>query len=89
MVRGSGLGERLGRSAFRAAAFLGLSLVLLPLVLVCWLSFFSNEILSLPPEGYSLRWYEAALGQPQWLFSGSGVLGDRGEAGGFEGPLME
>jgi hypothetical protein len=23
------------------------------------------------------------------LFSGSGVLGDRGEAGGSEGPLME
>ena len=23
-----------------------------------------------------------------WLFSGSGVLGDRGEAGGSEGPLM-
>ncbi len=66
MVRGSGFGERLGRFAFRAAAFLGLSLVLLPLVLVSWLSFFSNEILSLPPEGYSLRWYEAALAQPQF-----------------------
>ena len=24
-----------------------------------------------------------------WLFSGSGVLGDRGEAGGSEGALME
>jgi len=67
MVRGSGFGERLGRFAFRAAAALGLSVVLLPLVLVAWLSFFSNEILSLPPEGYSLRWYAAALGQPQFL----------------------
>ena len=28
-------------------------------------------------------------GKPLWLFSGSGVLGDRGEAGGADGPLME
>ena len=67
MVRGSGFGERLGRSAFRAVAALGLSVVVLPLVLVAWLSFFSNEILSLPPEGYSLRWYRTALEQPQFI----------------------
>ncbi|CAA9231921.1 MAG: Spermidine Putrescine ABC transporter permease component potC (TC_3.A.1.11.1) [uncultured Acetobacteraceae bacterium] len=67
MVWGSGFRERLGRFAFRTAAALGLGLVLLPLVLVAWLSFFSNEILSLPPEGYSLRWYGAALAQPQFI----------------------
>jgi putative spermidine/putrescine transport system permease protein len=67
VVRGSGFGERLGRAAFRVAVALGLAFVLVPLGLVAWLSFFSNEILSLPPEGYSLRWYAAALGQPQFI----------------------
>ena len=32
-----------------------------------WLSFFTNEILSLPPEGYSLRWYRAIAGQRQFI----------------------
>src|SRR3954447_1137119 len=38
-----------------------------------------------------VRW-GAASGLPRYrctLFSGSGVVGDRGEAGGSEGPLME
>jgi hypothetical protein len=32
---------------------------------------------------------EPSLAKKVWLFSGSGVLGDRGEAGGADGPLME
>ena len=67
MVRGTRPGERLGRLAFWSVAALALSLVVVPLALVAWLSFFSNEILSLPPEGYSLRWYATALEQPQFL----------------------
>jgi hypothetical protein len=33
--------------------------------------------------------FRRLLALPVWLFPGSGVLGDRGEAGGSEGPLME
>jgi len=67
MVRGRGLSERLGRFAFAGAVALALTIILAPLVLVVWLSFFRNEILSLPPEGYSLRWYGALAAQRQGL----------------------
>lgn len=67
MVRGRAFGERLGRLAFAGTVGLALTVILLPLVLVVWLSFFTNEILSLPPEGYSLRWYGALAGQHQFV----------------------
>ena len=67
MVRGRALSERLGRFAFAGAVALALAIILAPLVLVTWLSFFRNEILSLPPEGYSLRWYGALAAQRQFV----------------------
>ncbi len=67
MVRGRSLSERLGRVAFASFVVATLTLILAPLVLVVWLSFFSNEILSLPPEGYSLRWYRAIANQRQFM----------------------
>jgi putative spermidine/putrescine transport system permease protein len=67
MVRGRGLSERLGRLTFAGAVSLALTIILAPLVLVVWLSFFRNEILSLPPEGYSLRWYGALAAQRQFV----------------------
>ena len=56
--------RRFGFNVVVAAAFL---LATAPLALVVWLSFVANEILALPPDGYSLRWYAAMLGQPQFL----------------------
>jgi putative spermidine/putrescine transport system permease protein len=41
--------------------------MVLPIALVLWLSFFRNEILSLPPEGYSLRWYSEIFAQRQFI----------------------
>jgi putative spermidine/putrescine transport system permease protein len=67
MVRGMRLSERLGRAAFGVAAWGALGFIVLPIVLVLWLSFFSNEILALPPDSYSLRWYSALAQQPQFL----------------------
>src|ERR1700756_1995022 len=67
MVRGRGLSERLGGPGVAAAVGIALTLILAPLVLVVWLSFFANEILSLPPEGYSLRWYGALGAQRQFV----------------------
>ncbi len=52
--------RRLGRLALNGAAALAMAYILLPLFFVTWLSFFNQEIPSFPPEGYSLRWYEAA-----------------------------
>lgn len=54
-------GVRLGRWALDGAAALSLGFILLPLVLVTWLAFFRQEIPSLPPEGYSLRWFAAVF----------------------------
>ena len=67
MVRGAFLSERAGRVAFRAAVGATFVFMLLPIALVLWLSFFANEILSLPPEGYSLRWYREVFAQRQFL----------------------
>jgi putative spermidine/putrescine transport system permease protein len=67
MVRGTGLRERIGRLTFDAAVVGTFVFMVLPIALVLWLSFFNNEILSLPPEGYSLRWYSEMLRQRQFI----------------------
>jgi len=51
-----------GRWLLNAAAGLSLAFILLPLVLITWLAFFRQEIPSFPPEGYSLQWFGAVLG---------------------------
>ena len=67
MVRGTTIGEQLGRLAFNVAVATAFAFIVLPIALILWLSFFYNEILALPPEGYSLRWYRAILDQPQFI----------------------
>ncbi|HEV2673165.1 MAG TPA: ABC transporter permease [Aliidongia sp.] len=67
MVRGTQLHERLGRLAYGAAVWAGFGFLLLPILLVLWLSFFSNEILSLPPDGYSLRWYTSLVAKREFV----------------------
>jgi putative spermidine/putrescine transport system permease protein len=64
----SGAGRRrLGRVALTGTAGLALGFVLLPLALVSWLSFFRNEVVSFPPEGYTLRWFPAILEQRNFV----------------------
>ena len=48
-----------GRIALKGAAAITLGYILTPLVFVTWLAFFRQEIPSFPPEGYSLRWFQA------------------------------
>jgi putative spermidine/putrescine transport system permease protein len=67
MVAGRSAAERLARLLFRLAVGGGFGFILLPIVLLLWLSVFRNEILALPPDGYSLRWYAALFTQPQFL----------------------
>ena len=40
--------------------------VLLPMVAVMWLSFFDQEVVSFPPEGYTWRWYVNAWEKKQF-----------------------
>lgn len=42
------------------------ALVILPMLAVFWLSFFSQEIVSFPPEGYTLHWYVNAWEKRQF-----------------------
>lgn len=57
----------LGRVALKGAAAISLGYILLPLFFVTWLSFFAQEIPSFPPDGYSLRWFEAVPGNERFV----------------------
>jgi putative spermidine/putrescine transport system permease protein len=56
----------LGGLALRAVTAITYAVMLLPIVFICWLSFFKNELLSFPPEGYTLRWFSALWLQSQF-----------------------
>jgi len=58
---------RLGRLVLNGAATLSLAFILTPLVFVTWLAFFRQEIPSFPPEGYSLRWFQAIPGNDRFV----------------------
>ena len=60
------LRKRWPRYALGAATAACYAVMLLPIFFICWLSFFKNEILSFPPEGYTLRWFKALWLQPQF-----------------------
>jgi len=56
-----------GRMALRAAAGISLAYILLPMFFVIWLAFFTQEIPSFPPEGYSLKWFRAILDNDRFV----------------------
>ena len=57
----------IGRIALLAAAAIGYGVILTPLLFVCWLSFFSNEIVTFPPQGYTLRWFAHIFDQNNFV----------------------
>lgn len=63
-IAGSG---RVGHIALVAAAGLGYALILIPILFVCWLAFFSNEIVTFPPQGYTLRWFAHIFDQNNFV----------------------
>ena len=54
---------RLGRHATTALVVLAYTVVFAPIVMVVALSFFRDEIVSIPPSGLTLRWYVNAWSQ--------------------------
>jgi putative spermidine/putrescine transport system permease protein len=56
-----------GRVALLAAAAFGYAVILLPIFFVGWLSFFSNEIVTFPPQGYTLRWFAHIFDQNNFV----------------------
>lgn len=59
--------RRWGRVGLLAAAAIGYAVILTPLVFVSWLSFFSNEIGTFPPQGYTLRWFAHIFDQNNFV----------------------
>jgi putative spermidine/putrescine transport system permease protein len=57
----------IGRAALGAAVLVGYAVIVSPLVLVSWLAFFRNEVVSFPPEGYTLRWFGNILDQNNFV----------------------
>jgi putative spermidine/putrescine transport system permease protein len=56
----------LGRFALRATSVVSFAIMLMPIFFISWLSFFKNEILAFPPDGYTLRWFSQLWLQPQF-----------------------
>ncbi len=68
--------ERVWYYAFRVICALVFLFLITPIVVIIPLAFnaqpyftFTEAMLSLDPEGYSLRWYEALLGSREWTSS--------------------
>jgi putative spermidine/putrescine transport system permease protein len=59
--------RRIGRWLLTGAAAIAFCYILLPLIFVTWLSFYSQEIPSYPPEGYTLRWFHAIMSNERFL----------------------
>ena len=59
--------HRMGRIGLVAAAAVGYAVILTPLLFVSWLSFFSNEIVTFPPQGYTLRWFAHIFDQNNFV----------------------
>jgi len=57
----------LGRAALGAIVAAGYAVIVAPLVFVSWLAFFRNEVVSFPPEGYTLRWFGNILDQNNFV----------------------
>jgi putative spermidine/putrescine transport system permease protein len=59
--------RRIGRWLLNGSAAVAFLYILLPLLFVTWLSFYSQEIPSYPPEGYTLRWFHAIMSNDRFI----------------------
>jgi len=59
--------RRIGRWLLNGSAAVAFLYILLPLMFVTWLSFYSQEIPSYPPEGYTLRWFDAIMSNERFI----------------------
>lgn len=48
------------RAAYVTVVWMIMLLIILPMVMMVWVAFFSNKILSFPPDGYTLAWFVQA-----------------------------
>ncbi|HXG28917.1 MAG TPA: ABC transporter permease [Nevskiales bacterium] len=57
----------LNRIVFGVFVALVLSFLILPVLVIIPMSFSDTRFLTFPPPTYSLRWYEAFIGNPAWM----------------------
>lgn len=55
------LKRRAGRWALRGLAAVVFFFIFIPVIFVVWISLFQQQIVSFPPEGYTLAWYRNAF----------------------------
>ncbi len=60
-------GRWLGRAALYGVAGMGYFIIVAPILFVIWLSVFTNEIVSFPPEGYTLKWFGRIFDQNNFV----------------------
>jgi putative spermidine/putrescine transport system permease protein len=58
--------QAFSRFALLATSVMSFAIMLMPILFISWLSFFRNEILAFPPDGYTLRWFSQLWLQPQF-----------------------
>jgi ABC-type spermidine/putrescine transport system permease subunit II len=51
----------------KLSSWLILLFILIPIIIVIFISFTSKTMISFPPEGFSLRWYKAFFKEPPWI----------------------
>jgi putative spermidine/putrescine transport system permease protein len=56
-----------GRAALYGVAGMGYFIIVAPILFVIWLSVFTNEIVSFPPEGYTLKWFARIFDQNNFV----------------------
>lgn len=59
--------RRLGRWLLKGVALIAFIYIMTPLIFITWLSFYSQEIPSFPPEGYTLHWYDEAVHNQRFI----------------------
>lgn len=64
-----GFRDRLLSVLMRLFTWVTMLFVVFPLVIISVMAFNSGEFLAFPPEGFSLRWFEAVAGDPAWLMA--------------------
>jgi putative spermidine/putrescine transport system permease protein len=61
-----GIRRHAGRWALRVLAAAVFVFMFLPVIFVAWISLFDQQIVSFPPDGYTLAWYANALARPEF-----------------------
>ncbi|CAH1688527.1 Putative spermidine/putrescine transport system permease protein [Hyphomicrobiales bacterium] len=69
MVLSRSPGARVARLLARCAFYLGMIFLILPVLVVVISSFTAGDVVSFPPQGWSMRWYSIAAGREDFLAS--------------------